>query len=220
MELDELKSAWSRLDRRLERQDALLARLVLDRRLDRVRSHLRPLVVGQLLQIAFGVAFVVLGAGFWTRHRDTPHLLLAGLGLHLYGVVAIVLGGVTVALIARIDYAAPVLAIQKQLARLRAFYLRNAVLAGLAWWVLWVPLLMVGLLDLFAADVYANAPSVVVGGLASGVLGLFGCGFAYRLARNGRHPRLAKALDESMTGRSLVAARAVLADVAGFEREG
>ena len=50
MELDELKAAWQVLGDRLERQEAIQWQLLRDRKLDRVRASVRPLVWGQALQ--------------------------------------------------------------------------------------------------------------------------------------------------------------------------
>ena len=42
MELDELKQAWQTLDRHLARQHDLQWQILRDRKLDKVRDHLRP----------------------------------------------------------------------------------------------------------------------------------------------------------------------------------
>ncbi|HEY0232035.1 MAG TPA: serine/threonine protein kinase [Dokdonella sp.] len=219
MELDELKTAWRTLDRRLEQHNALSLQLLVDSRLNALRTRLRPLYRGQALQILFGVLLVVAAAIFWTRHRDAMHLLLAGVCLHLYGVLTIVFAAVTLALMERIDYAAPVLTIQKQLAALRRFYIRNALVAGLSWWLLWVPLLMMFLMGVYGVDVYAHAPSVIYSGLAVGVAGLLASYGLHRWSRDGRRPLLAKFLNDSMTGSSLRKAQALLDEIARFERD-
>ena len=61
MELDELRTAWQALGRQLERHDALQLRMHRSDRLDAARRGLRPLVWGQALQIAFGLALLLLG---------------------------------------------------------------------------------------------------------------------------------------------------------------
>jgi len=219
MELDELKVAWRTLDRRLEQQNMLSMKLLVDSRLDKLRSRLRPLYWGQALQMLFGVLLVVASAIFWSSHRNVLHLLLAGVCLHLYGVLTIVFGGVTLALMERIDYAAPVLTIQKQLAGLRRFYIRNALIIGLSWWVLWVPFLMLFLMGAYGVDLYARAPSVIYIGVAIGVAGLLALWGLHRWSRGGRRPLLAKFLDDSMTGSSLRKAQALLDEIARFERD-
>src|SRR6187402_919742 len=107
MELDDLKTAWTALDRRLERESAIHIALLRDRKLSRTRSSLRPLYVGQLLQMLFGVAFIVLAARLWSGRPDWPSVIAAGVVVQAYGVVCIALAGATLGRIARIDYAAP-----------------------------------------------------------------------------------------------------------------
>ena len=80
MDLDELKTAWHTLDRRLERNNRLNLQLFRDGRLDRMRRGLRPLAWGQAIQMLVGAAGTLWFAPFWVAHRNEPPLLLAGLG--------------------------------------------------------------------------------------------------------------------------------------------
>ena len=218
MELDDLKSAWQALDRRLERQSALSLHLFRTDRLERTRSSLRPLVYGQLLQILFGVAIVGYAAPFWIAHRDVAHLLLAGLVLHAYGVAAIILAGIAIVRICHIDYAAPVVGIQTQLGRLRRLYIVNGLCAGLPWWLLWVLVLVVLAMDAGGADLFVTAPAFVYGSLGAGLAGLLATAAVYRWAADPVRPRLARAVDDSITGSSLSKAQRVLDEIARFEQ--
>src|SRR5690606_7958982 len=114
MELDELKQAWQTLGRQLERQDAMQFQLLRDRKLEHARRSLRPLFWGQLLQMLLGLGLVLLGVACWSRNTDAPALLWTGIAVHAFGVAHIALAGITIGLIGTIDYAAPVLKIQKQ----------------------------------------------------------------------------------------------------------
>ena len=218
MELDDLKSAWQVLDRRLERQSALNLHIFKQGKLDRVRSRLRPLFWGQVLQILFGVALVGYAVSFWTQHRDVPHLLLTGLIMHVYGVVTIIFAGVTLGMISRIDYAAPVLGIQKQLAQLRRIYIINGMSVGLPWWLLWVTLTQMVFMSAFGADLQANLGAWIWGLYASGALGLLATWWLHRWSRDPRRARIARAIDDSVTGSSLRNARRVLEDIERFEQ--
>jgi serine/threonine-protein kinase len=217
MELDELKLAWATLDR-LEQQNALTLKIFTDGKLDKARSRLRPLVRGQVAQIVFGALVALMAGSFWPGFLSVPHLLIAGILLHLYGIVTIVFGARTLWMIHHIDYAAPVLSIQKQLADLRRFYIRNGMLAGMSWWLIWIPFLML-LMGMFRVDLYAHAPSVIYIGTGIGVVGLLGVWLLHRCSRDGRRPRLARFLHDSMTGTSLLEAQAVIDEVARFEKE-
>jgi len=218
MELDDLKTAWQILDRRLEQQATLSLHLFREGKLDKLRSSLRPLSRGQIAQLLFGVLMVVVGVSSWSRHRDVVHLLVAGLSLHVYGVITILFAGATLGMLSRIDYSAPVVAIQKQLAKLRRVYIINGACTGMPWWVLWVPCIML-ITAGAGADIYANAPMFVWVNLAAGVAGMLATFGLHRWSRNPRRPRLARFVDDSITGSSLRRARDLIEEIARFEQE-
>lgn len=218
MELDDLKSAWQSLDARLERQYVLDRQLLWDHRIEGARRHLRPLWWGQLAQMLFGLACVLLGASCWNMHGDQWPFLLAGITVHVYGVATMIAGGITLGLVSRIDYGAPVLEIQKQLAKLRRFYVGSGAAVGLAWWVLWVPFVMaLSGLD-GTADAGAWRQPWVYWSLGFGVAGLLATLWFHRWARSPERPRLARMMEESVTGGSLLRARARLEEIERFER--
>ena len=218
MELDDLKSAWQLLDQRLERENTINLQLLRDRRLDKARNSLRPLRWGQMLQMLFGIGFIGLAALLWSTKPDVASVIAAGVVVHAYGVICIIMAGVVLGGISKIDYSAPVLEIQMQLARVRRAYVLSGMVAGLSWWFLWVPILMV-LLALAGVNLYAHAPSVVWIGLAVGAAGLLGTWRLHRWSRQPGRPRLAKFMDDSLIGGSLLKAQAALDDIAQFEKE-
>ena len=224
MENDELMAAWSLLGKQLERQSALQWQQLRERRLERIRGSLWPLRIGQVLQILLlGLPFMLLAALLWHRagHSSaTPPLpvLLAGIVVHAYGVAITVLAGCTLGMIGKIDYAAPVLDIQKQMEKVRRLYIVNGMVAGLPWWFLWVPI-VIALSGLAGVDLYARAPGMVWMGLGIGALGLVATAAFHRWSRDPRRPRLAKALDDSIAGASLRKARLRLEELREFERD-
>ena len=68
MELDEMKNAWLALDRRLERQETLNLATFRESRLDRLRTSLRPLLIGRIVQIVAGALLALVFAPFWVAH--------------------------------------------------------------------------------------------------------------------------------------------------------
>ncbi|UHQ24483.1 serine/threonine protein kinase [Lysobacter sp. 5GHs7-4] len=219
MELDDLKQAWQDLDRKLDRQYSLDLLRFREERGRKMKSGLRPLVWGQALQMLVGVAVLLFGVDVWTEHGDVPHLLAFGLIVHVYGIALIACGGMVQAMIAGVDYAAPVLDIQKQLARLRKFYVRTGMVVGLSWWLFWMPFMAALFMSLFGADMYRNAPSVFVIGSAIGVAGLLATWWFHRWSRHPSRPRLARAMEDSVTGRSLRRAQAIADEIARFEQD-
>ena len=219
MELDELKVTWQALDRKLQQSNAIQLQLFKDGRLKGMRSSLRPLFWGQVVQLLFGIPFLALAVLLWSSGHDLPaHVIAAGIVVHAYGVAVIAFSGMMLGLILSLDYSAPVLGIQKQLAHLRRVYVINGMVAGLPWWFLWVPVLMV-LTGLGGGDLYARAPSVVWIGLGIGVAGLLATWWFHRWSRSPQRPRLAKAMEDSVTGGSLRKAQAILREIAQFEAE-
>lgn len=220
MELDDFKLAWQTLDRRLERQEALDLQLIRDNGLDRVRRGLRPLKWGQAVQILIGIAGVLLFAPFWIAHRHEPALLASGFVMYLYSLALIVFGAMIEGHIARIDYAAPVLAIQKRLLRLRRIYAVGGTLfLGLPWWFLYVPLMVVLVAMASGADLVHSAPAFVYAGLGVGALGLLASAGIYRWARRPAHAHWGRRLDDGAAGGSIRRAQAAAAEIARFERD-
>jgi hypothetical protein len=221
MELDELKQAWQTLDRHLQQHNALSLQALKQRQTDKARAGLRPMAWGQCLQVLFGLAVLALALACWARHRDVPLLLVSGLVMQVYGVLAIAMGGAMLSAIGRIDYAQPIVAIQAQLARLRRQYVIGGLVLGLPWWILWMPMLLV--------VIGALMPSLPTGGLTLalriwialgvGSMGLVACGALWLYARHPDRTRLRQALADRLSGGSLRRAQSALDEIARFARD-
>jgi uncharacterized membrane protein YhaH (DUF805 family) len=230
-ELDEMKRAWRALDRRLEREHSLaLARFKHDR-MRGVRGALRPLVAGQLAQAALGALTFVWSAMFWVEHRATPHLVALGALGQLYAIALTAFAVVELVAISRIDYAAPVLTIQKRIAELRARRIRLAPFFVVTGCVMWLPVTLVVFNQLGGAERWADRPELVdwfVWAAQPGVLAWLLANLvivptlALLLLRWLRDPQrawLAKRVDDELAGRSVLRAESMLAEIAEFERE-
>lgn len=218
MELDDLKTAWHSLDRRLQRQHDLNQQLFRQNKLDRMQSGLRPLFWGQIAQILFGLLFIALAALLWMSHPVDAAVIAAGVVVHAYGVFTVMAGAVVLAQMRKIDPSSPVLEIQKQLARVRTLYVRSGMVAGLPWWFLWIVVLMV-LAGLGDVNLLMKSPALVWSGLGVGALGLLGTWWFHRWSRHPSRPRLAQTLEDSVTGASLRKAKAQLDELMRFEHE-
>ncbi len=217
--LDDLKTAWQALDRKLERQHAFASRQFKETKLAKLRGGFRPLVAGQTIQTIIGLMLTLFAGSFWFDHISTPHLMICGLMLHAFGLMMMVFAIRDLAFIHGIDYDAPVLAIQKQLGELRAWRLRAGVWFAVAGCLIWAPGLLV-LFYLAGTDVWVHKPVVVCWYVASSFLCLV---LSYGLLWWSRRPgqeRLAKYLQDSSAGKSITRAQAMLAEVERFERDG
>lgn len=208
MDLDELKQAWAQMQGRVDRLERADAHRT-------SRSALRGIWVRLWLGEAVWTVFAAAGAAFWSAHLDRPPLVLAGLALHAYGVVAVILGGVQLRALAAVDYSAPILALQGRLAALIRLRARCSLALGLPWWLLWVPCMIGGLTALSGADFYD--PVWAFSSLAVGAVGLaITVLVARRIAARTPPDRGLPRLVDELAGRSLVRAAREVDEVARF----
>lgn len=216
MELDEMKLAWQAVGVHLERQHAFNMQMFRDRGAEKLRRGLRPLVWGQAIQMVVGALGLLVLAPIWTAHWRDPAVLLSGVVVHLYCIGLIVIGGLVQSNIARIDYGAPVVAIQRHLLQLRRTYAVGGALAvGLPWWFLAAPLLVV----LSRGTIMTTAPSVIWIQLAIGAIGLLATFWFHHWAHRPHRSDFARKLDDSAAGGAIRRAQAALDELARFERE-
>jgi hypothetical protein len=220
MELDELKTAWQTISAQIERQADLQWFTLRDERASRARARLWPLRAGLTLQVLIGIACIVYGVAAWTSADALLRTIVEGVILHVYGVVSIICAGVVFALLRRVDWSAPVVGIQKQLADIGRFQSAASLVLGLAWWLLWIVWFDVACALFAQADLYARAPAFFWISALIGMAGIFVPWLAYRWFSN--HPkfreRAARLLQASTGGSSLGRASALLAQIERFEK--
>ena len=127
-DLDALRRSWRALETKLDAQQSLHLELLTESRVDKARARLRPLLVGQVLQAAIGVVGTLFFGGFWIAHVADPTALVSGLLMHAWSVALVVSAVREIVLVKRIDYARPVLDIQKSLGQLQVWRTRRAPL--------------------------------------------------------------------------------------------
>ncbi|MEY2550130.1 MAG: hypothetical protein QOG12_274 [Verrucomicrobiota bacterium] len=216
-ELDDLKAAWQTLNRTLERQNILALHQFKETKLGRFRSGLRPLTASQIVQLILGVILIGLAGQFWVKHVGTYHLMGYGIVLQVYGIMLAGFAVRDLILIHQLDYSAPVVTIQKQMAALRAWRLRAGTWFAVVGCFIWMPAILI-LFYWLGADLWVARPKVVSWfALNSVVCVLLGGAFIYWF-RQGQS-RFAKSLRESAAGRSVRRAQAVLDEIAEFEKE-
>jgi hypothetical protein len=212
MELDDMKLAWQALGRRMEQQYALDFTQYREARVRKARRQLLPLQGGLLLRMGFGVALIVLAARFWVSQLGVPHLVLCGALVHAYGVLLVLTACIEWSLLLRIDYAAPVLDLQRGLEKLRVFRIRTLpmwIVTGCLWWV---PMTVIALRWL-GIDLWLRAPTALAWLLASGVAALAGFWAVWRWL-----PGAVVSLQRDAVGASLERSRRFLDEIERFER--
>ena len=219
MELDDLKPAWQRLEQELEAQKRITARLLAERTSSRLEAALKPLLTWQTFQIFAGIVLATLGAQVWLAHRDETLLFVSGLVVHAYAIALIIGGARIVQLLLEVDYAAPVVTLQKRIARLDRSYVRSGWILGLPWWLLWIPFALV-LLERFGIDVsFVPASAWLPGSVIVCSLGMLLTVAAFRWAKRSSKPGARERLQRMVSGASIDNARRLLADVEQFERD-
>lgn len=219
MELDDLKQNWQKLDRLLTQQNALQFEAFKEQRVGKIRRHLLLLQFGQVVQMLFGIAIVLIAVGFWRSYWQETSMLVTGIVMHVYGVMVIACAGVVQGRVSRIDRSKPVLEVQKRLAALRRSYVVLGMWVGLPWAFLWV-LCAVMLARAFAGiNLYASAPMFVCFNLLLGAAILLGVRGWHRWLAAPQRAELAKRYQNSLSGGSIRKAQAALDEVARFEAE-
>ena len=217
-ELDDLKSAWQTLSRNLERQHALTLHQFRETKRTRFRSGFRWLVIGQIFQIICGLLLAGFAARFWFTHIGVVHAMIYGISLHAYGVMLIIFAVRDLAFIQRMDYAAPVLELQKQIAELRKWHLRSAFWFGITGCLTWIPFIL-AIAYSAGADIWLRNPGAVGWLILSGLVpAALLIGIVLWSRRPGK-VKLAKILEESSVGGSVNRAQALVDEIAQFERE-
>jgi hypothetical protein len=219
MELDDLKLAWQTLDRKLDMQNLLVLQHYRHERLDRIRSGLWPMRIGQIAHFVIGIALICFAVPVWVSHWPQPLLVCSGLALHIYGVAQCIASAHILWMLGAIDPAAPVLTIQQQLARLRVGYLRSSFWLGNAWWVMWIPLLLVAAVwenPFLPDDAWSSATRFVAVNTALGIVAIFAVAILMRLWRKRNPDSLRRFEDRSSRG--IASALRELDELARFER--
>lgn len=221
MELDEMKLAWQAMGQQLERQNVLQLEQLRQGRADRLHRYLRPLAWGQSLLIVLGVALMLWGISFWSTHLDIWQAVACGVFMQLFGTLAFAFPIRLLVMQQGIDYAAPVLDIQRRLAQMRAWRVKVeapvfAVLGG----VVWIPALLMEAQyegDPFGLNLWQHMGHGVMAWLLLSVGAAVGLVFLARfVVRRLGHGRW---LENSLAGGSIVKAEIALAEMARFERE-
>jgi hypothetical protein len=231
VEADELKRAWRVLERRIERTHALELASYWRARLFDVQRALRPLVAAQITQAALGALMVVWFALFWVEHRSEAGLLTLGAIGQAWAAVLVALAVRELVDVSRIDYAAPVLALQTQIAELRARRLRVAPFLIVSGCAMWVPVTLVVFIQIGGAErwgaelpemvawfAWAQQPQALLWLLANVILVPALAWLALRWLRDPRRA-LAKRVDDELAGRPVGRAESLLAEIAEFERD-
>jgi hypothetical protein len=221
MELDDLKSAWTQLDRGRGPGSTPTVSAVRDRELDRTRSSVGRLAWLLRYEIASGVLATLLVGSFLGDNWHALRFLIPALVLHEYAIISIVIAGRQHVLLSRVDFAGPVIALQRELTKLATFRIRATLGAFLLAPLLWTPLLIVAARGLFGVDVYrALGPAWLWANFGFGLAVIpIGLWLARRIANAGNRPARRGGFVDVLAGHSLAEAKRYADELVRFEAE-
>jgi len=157
MQLDDLKDAWVAHGTMLERSLAINERLLREVMMRKVRRALAPYVLWRALEVVLGIAALLVVMPVLAAHVAEPRYVVAA------GALAMYLAGIT-ALSAYLlvnglglDYGGQVMAIQRDVARIRGVEYRVLTWAVLGGVVVWLPAALVLFEALTGVDALARA---------------------------------------------------------------
>lgn len=225
MELDELKNLWQQADRRLATMEPALRlnlRLARAGTLDRTRSRLRFVHFVLWFEVGISALAVLLLGSYLYDHLGTARFALPAAVLHLGAIATLGLAVRQLVALGQVDYAGPVVSIQRRLAELGAVRARANRWLLLSAPLLWALLIVVVPHALVGVDVYLSFGLLWVGGnFFFGIAILGGAAwFSRRLPAASRGSAFLRWLGDDLTGQRVAAASGFLDQIVNFEAEG
>lgn len=230
MNLDDLKARLAEQDAKLDQVIRLNTAAVRELQLTKTKSSLRRLLPGVVIELLMAIVAVVWLGNFIFEHLREPGFLVPGVILDLCAIVFLGSCIAQLAAVLGLDYSLPVVAVQKELARLRVLRIRTAKWVFLLSFVLWFPFLIVLFEGLFGVDLWMilGAAGAQDAGFLRWVAGnvLFGLAVALvliwlwnRFADRMDPSPVMKSIMDDFAGRSLMKALSSLDSIRQFEAE-
>jgi hypothetical protein len=230
MDLDDLKTRLAEQDAKLDQVLRLNTTALRELQLSKTKSSLRWLVPGVAFELVMAIVGVVWLGDFIAGHLREPRFLLPAVLLDLC--VIAFLGSCIRQLIAvaGLSYSLPVVAVQKELGKLRILRIRTTKWVMMLSFVLWFPVLLVLFEGFLGVDLWQILGAVrdrdgsffawvvanVLFGLAVALLVMWASNrYADRVDRS---PALKRLMDD-FAGRSLTKALSSLDSIVRFEVE-
>jgi hypothetical protein len=209
MNLDDLRVQWAAYDRKLDTLLRFNAQAAREALRTAARTRVRWVTAFTAADLLVGACATVFLVTFTARHLQTPRLALDS-AILLAALVPFFGARVwQLTLLARLDYGAPVVVLQKGIETLRMMRVRQVLWALAVGIAIWPLAAIVAVEVLFGFDASGVGIAFLAANAAVGlVVGLV-------LMRFRGNPRLQKEL----AGVTLESARAKLAELARFERE-
>ena len=221
---DDLKLLWMETDRRLASMEPVLrlnARLAQAGIRDRTRSRLGFVYFVLWYEVGFAALAVVIIGAYLADNFAALRFAIPAAALQAAAVLNLALAARQLVGLHAIDFAGPVLAIQRALAEVRVVRARSnrwLLLSAPLLWALAVVVVPHGLVGLDAYRVFGFP--WVAGNLAVGLAVMAAAAWAgRRLSPSSRGLAFVRWLGDDLTGRKVAEASGFLEDIAAFEAE-
>lgn len=221
MDIEDMKQRWEEADRKLDASLRLSTHLLRESALGkaaRATTRLSWLILPELL---LNLGLVVWLGSFLADHFAQARFAIPALALDLGAIALVIAQGHQWVALRSIDYSAPVVAIQKELGRLRLQELRVLKWVMITAPLAWIPLLIVAVKGLLGLDAYVLFSGFwLAANVAFGVaVLLLAVWISRRYAdRMERSPWIQR-LMRNLSGYNLNAAAGFLSSLARFEEE-
>jgi hypothetical protein len=218
MDLDEMKQQWEEQNQKLDESIRLSRSLLTATNLNHARSALQRLKAALIFGAAIWFLIIMALGDFIFQNLANLGLVWSAVAVDVFAIGMLVANIRQLATIQKIDYASPVVLIQRRLAELRVFRVRTVQWGLVAGTIVWAPCLIVvakawfGLEGINAAWLWAN----VVFGLSLIPLTIW---ISRRFADRMHQSPFLQKLMRDIAGQNLTAATGFLASISEFERE-
>ncbi len=230
MNLDDLKTRLAEQDAKLDQVIRLNTTAVRELQLSKTKSRLRWLAWGVVFELAMSIVATVWLGDFIVGHLREARFLLPAVLIDI-SVIALLGSNIRqLAVVGSLNYSLPVVAVQKELGKLRVLRIRTTKWVMMLSFVLWFPVLVVLLEGLLGVDLWMilGAVSTRDGSFFAWVVAnvLFGLAVALvmvwvsnRYANRVDGSPALKRLMDALAGHSLTEALRSLDSIVRFETE-
>jgi hypothetical protein len=209
MDIEELKLAWQKLETQMQQQNDRHSALLRDNRVQQLRTGMLPLALSYFATMLLGMLGIFIISLDKPSTPVTDVVWYCGMLSGSYCVSVVALAFVALLRYGQIDYAAPVVRIQEQLARLHKAHVQCGMFASASWLLLWLPFAVVIFFNFTGVDLTEHMPPAFL--IANIIVGAIGVGIAWRMYRWAmRSPGapLATRIRDALTGATLRRAQA------------
>lgn len=221
MQIDDLKEAWAGHGAMLERSLAIDERLLREVLLGKVRFALAPYVLWRALEVAIGIAALLVVVPVLAAHIAEPRYIVVAGALAVSTAWITALCAYLLVNALQLDYGGPVTAIQRDVERLKIVEYRAFKWALLGGVLLWLPALLVPFEALTGIDALARVQiPYLVGNLLVGLVVLAaGMVLSRKYVERSDSKLRTRRWVDALSGRALQRAAGHLAELSKFESE-